>query len=79
MKTDMESIAQMAGVRAKETDRVSIEFTKDDLLIYISWLEVVLDLYKNLESFGTSKMPESTNTANELLDKLKQANLDWEF
>ena len=79
MNTDMESIAQLAGVKAKETDKVSVEFTKENLLLYVGWLEVVLDLYKDLESFGTSKMPESTNTANKLLDKLNQANPEWTF
>ena len=49
MNTDMESIAQLAGVKAKETDKVSVEFTRDeveDLLEALSW--EYIDPYTNL-------------------------------
>lgn len=49
MKLDMETVAELAGVRAKEMDVVTVEFTRnevEDLLELLSW--EYLDSYTNL-------------------------------
>ena len=73
MNTDMESIAQMAGVRAKETDIVSVEFSKDELKKLLPALERAhIYTYMNSETITASLILE-------LVGKLSNAYPDWSF
>ena len=66
----METVADMAGVRAKETDKVSIEFTKEEIALLL----VGIDCWE-----GELFMWGSDKDFSSLKDKLKNANPDWVF
>ena len=66
----MESVADMAGIKAKETDKISVEFTKDEVKTLYSGLEAYEDM-----SFRYGGKLEFTD----LKDKLKNAHPNWKF
>ena len=63
----METVADMAGVRAKETDKVSIEFTKEE----VELLMFALDFLQSC-NFIDKEIPI-------IQDKLENANPEWTF
>ena len=71
MKTDMESIAQLAGIKAKETDKVSVEFTKKSIAIFLFALEDYLESIAQHDGLS--------GAVKDVCLKLKNANPDWEF
>ena len=73
---NMSDVAELAGVRAKETDVVTVEFTKDEVKEYLHPLaEGSLALF----DYKRKTSNEWAMSLSRLRDKLKKANPDWEF
>jgi len=66
----METVADMAGVRAKETDKVSIELTKSEANI----LGLIL-----LGAMSGCDNNKTNREIGQLRDKILKTNLEWSF
>ena len=68
----METVADMAGVRAKETDKVSVEFTKKKLETNILALKFIINRFETWNK-------RSTNELSDIVLDLENAHPNWKF